>query len=286
MFETPLISGSKTPDFNQPERLPLKGWQPLSPKDIEAEYPIGQLNWSPDGKRLAFVSIRPGDMWSIIWLTDTRGSYVQDLLPPAVSERFNSPGTRAVAISGWLSNKDLAFSQHVGTGAVAYHKVDVERMTYGALCVADQDGDACWSPTGKRLIIEGHLGALIAEDCRFKTSRSLRPCRKALPGGCSLDASEEWQGQWYGFDDWSPDSKHLAVRLDRPGRTFQSSASYIVKIHRRGVPSAFVGLWRAPVHVTTGNPQSFRALSDATRNLAIAAPNNNVDDSFSATRFP
>ncbi len=200
----------KAPDFSQPKRLPLEGWLPLSQKGIDAEYPIYQLLWSPDGKRLAFVSARPSDMWSTIWLTDLDGLHVQDLLPPTVSEIFNSPGSRAVGVDTWLSTKELAFGQHVGTGAVAYYKLDVESQRHWTFCVANQDGGDYWSPTKDHLIIEGHLGAVILVDGRrFKPSRSLPDCRETLLG-CTIE-NYEWSGQWYAFDDWAPDGKRALL---------------------------------------------------------------------------
>ena len=45
----------KGPDFSQPQRLPLKCWLPLSQGRFDAEHPIRQLLWSPDGRHLAFV---------------------------------------------------------------------------------------------------------------------------------------------------------------------------------------------------------------------------------------
>ena len=189
----------KVPDFRRPERLIHKG--------RGAARRVEQILWSPDGQKLAFVSARPGDGWSTIWLAEADGSHVRDLLPPGAP--VVSPGIRAVGISTWLSNREIAFTQHCGTGCAALNKVDVESRAYWGLC---RGGSYYWAPTKERVIFETYfvhgLGLVDEEHAKWVPyevfSSSPQECRPVLQG-----CTEDSQGEGYRFDNWSPDGKRV-----------------------------------------------------------------------------
>lgn len=198
----------KTPDFQQPQRLIRKG--------RGEHHPITQLRWSPDGQKLAFVSSRPGDDWSTTWLTDAEGSQVRDLLPPGTGP--GSPGRRAVEISAWLSDQELAYVAGCGNQCVFLFKIDVDSGRSHHLCTGG--GGFSWAPTKERAVanygpfsalstgglglVEGRPPALGSSD--FPASAE-RECSPKL-GGCH-GMGPNWQGQEVDFSDWSPDGKKV-----------------------------------------------------------------------------
>ncbi len=143
-----------SPNFARPKQL-IASWPAGS-------VPFGQISWSPDGRKLAFVGSRQSDGWHTIWLANVDGSNIRDLLPPGAP--FVSPGVRAVSISGWLSSNELGFSEHCGTGCVAIHKANVETGSYSTLGAVREDGGYYWDPAKKRLVAETHLGGLVILD--------------------------------------------------------------------------------------------------------------------------
>lgn len=197
-------SGGEAVAFSRP------GW-------TDSEIPIRQILWSPDGKRLAFVAPRREDGWDTIWLAEIAGSGTRDLLPPAVSAQFGSPGVRAVGIEAWLSERDLVFSQHVGTGSVALYRVNVETGDFAAYCTASVDGGSSWAPGKQRAALDGHLGALILVNASQTTRLGASAgCNPALRGCEVVDG--KLQGHWYAFESWSPDGSRaiLTRRACRP----------------------------------------------------------------------
>jgi hypothetical protein len=201
-------------EFRQPRRLLRMGW-------CAGGGWTGQLQWSPDGQQLTFTGSRPGDEWGTIWLTDAAGSRVQDLLPPQLSEIFGSAGVRGVGIDTWLSPRELAFSQYLGGGGVAFHKVDVESRQYWSICAATMEGGWYWAPTKDRLILPGSppgtagsKNALIVVDGRHVVPAAVTgppDCQGivSLPFECGMELDHT--GQWYAFDAWAPDGKRALL---------------------------------------------------------------------------
>lgn len=194
----------EAPDFRQPQLLIRKG------RGGGGVYPAPQLLWSPDGQKLAFADSRPGDGWSTIWVADADGSHVRDLLPPGAP--FGSPGVRAVGISTWLSNQEIAFIEHCGTGCVAVYKVEMERGTYWSLGDLTVDGGLYWAPTKRWAIAEMHLGGLgVVEGSRFEpvsssaSSSPQEPYRSVLER--CMNVGGHWEGEQFRLDGWSPDGK-------------------------------------------------------------------------------
>lgn len=194
----------EAPDFQRPRRLIRKG------HCAAGSCPGQQLSWSPDGKKLAFMDSRPGDGWSTIWVADANGSHVRDLLPPGAP--FIVVGSRAVGISGWLSNREIAFYLHCGTGCVSLNKIDVESGTYRHFCTGSLDGAYYWAPTRDQAVSEMHLGGLSlikreAGELISDATSSSKECREVIEG-CTYK-EDKMQGEEYRFDAWAPDGKRV-----------------------------------------------------------------------------
>lgn len=187
------------------------------------ESPIRQILWSPDGKRLAFVAPRREDGWDTIWLAEIGGQGIRDLLPSAVSAQFGSPGVRAVGIEAWLSERDLVFSQHVGAGAVALYRVNIETGGYAAYCTASVDGGSSWSPGKQRAALEGHLGALILVNASQTTRLSVSADCNATLRGCEV-VDGKLRGHWYAFESWSPDGSRAILTRRACGPDYLENA--------------------------------------------------------------
>lgn len=191
----------EAPGFDRPRRLIRKG--------RGEDHPIEQILWSPDGQKLAFVSSRPGDDWTTIWLAEADGSRIRDLLPPG--SPFTSPGVRSVEISAWLSNREIAFAEHSGTGSLDFHRIHGESGAFQNLCTGEVDGGYDWAPAKGRAILEMHLGSLGLVEGKSTKPASSKPvfkrCRTILQG-CTIKEGK-LQGEEYHFSDWSPDGKQF-----------------------------------------------------------------------------
>lgn len=189
---------SRPPSFHEPKRIIRTG----------TAHAPEQLQWSPNGERIALVSSRPGDNWQTIWLANADGSQVRDLLPPDVPP--GATGTRAVGISAWLSNQEIAFTWHCGSGCVGLSKIQVDSGTQASFCIGNLDGDFHWSPQKHRALAEMHLGGfgLVPEESSQQIPRdgsypSPQECRVVLPG--CVFTEDHWHGEEYHFDGWSPE---------------------------------------------------------------------------------
>ena len=194
---------AEAPEFSHPRRVVRKG------SCAAGSCPAPQLVWSPDGKHLAFMDSRPGDGWSTIWVMNADGAEVRDLLP--VGAPFGSPGSRAVFMSAWLNNGEVAFGVHCGTGCVSLNKVAIDDLSYEHFCIGNMDGGFYWTPTRNRVVGELHLGGLSLTEqaaATLTTEESLwDSCQEKLRG-CQFQ-QEEWQGLSWQVDAWSPDSKQV-----------------------------------------------------------------------------
>lgn len=193
---------AEAPDFRRSRRLIRKG------HCAAGSCPGQQISWSPDGKKLAFTDSRPGDGWSTIWVADADGSHVRDLLPPGAP--FGSPGTRAVGISTWLSDQEIAFYLHCGTGCVSLNKIDVASGTYRHFCTGSLDGAYYWAPTKDQAVGEMHLGGLSlikreAGELISDATSAFKECHEVIQG-CTYK-EDKMQDKEYRFDAWAPDGK-------------------------------------------------------------------------------
>ncbi len=171
---------------------------------FSAAHPIEQIDWTPDGDRIVFVSTRPGDQWGTIWSVKPDGSDVRDLLPPGCP--FGSPGIRHVGIEGWASARELVFSTHCGTGCSELVALDIGHLTYSTICMAE--GVTHWAREKNwGISATGHEGLSIAE--RSGTNRGSSDgavsCRTLVPGVEPGRDPRLGTGSKT-FLDWSPDA--------------------------------------------------------------------------------
>lgn len=191
-----------SPSFHEPKRIIRTG----------TTHPPEQLQWSPNGEMIAFVSSRPGDHWQTIWLANADGSQVRDLLPPGAPP--GATGMRAVGLSTWLSNQEIAFTWHCGTGCVGLNKINVDSDAQKSFCIGSLDGDFHWSPAKHLALAEMHLGGFGLVNGQSSQQIPLggpysspQECRSVLPGCVFVE--DKWQGEEYHFDGWSPDEKRV-----------------------------------------------------------------------------
>jgi hypothetical protein len=171
-----------------------------------------QLLWSPNGKRLAFSDTRPGDGWGTIWVVNADGTNVQEILRPGVP--VPGAGHRAVAISTWLSNQELAFSVYCGTGCLALYKIDVDTLSLFHFHTCNADGLLTWAPTKQWTVAELHLGALgliKLTDAQGVSSTTavadISQCTVSVPG--CFPGSVDWEGLSLRPNEWSRDGSQL-----------------------------------------------------------------------------
>lgn len=172
-----------------------------------AEHVITEIAWAPDGSAIAFISRRAGDRvddgWDTIWLTTPTCSDARDLLPRGAP--FVSPGVRAIALSSWLSPRELAFTQHVGTGFVGLAKIEVDTRRYSVFCTAE--GWVHWSPRRDRAAVDLHMGGVGVIDVTATRAVSewATFCPTRIPG-CDGDAAPQPRRK-HVFEAWSPDGR-------------------------------------------------------------------------------
>ncbi len=82
----------------------------------------GDLTWSDDNNRLAFVALRPGDRIYTVMLLDLAAGTIQDLLPDqnAVTDEFGS----MKGIQNWLGNRALSITSSCGTDCLQVIEID------------------------------------------------------------------------------------------------------------------------------------------------------------------
>ncbi|MBI3248176.1 MAG: PD40 domain-containing protein [Deltaproteobacteria bacterium] len=191
----------EAPDFRHSKRLIRKG--------RGEEHAIEQLRWSPDGQHLAFVSSRPGDNWSTIWLTDADGSHLRDLLHPGIGP--GSPGVRNIRISTWLNNREVAFVSGCGTECTALAKINVKDSSVTGIRTGNVDGEYVWTRTKSHAAIRTHLGGICVVDTLRPAPTaavcSAEGCWACLEGCATREPP--WQGDEYSVTDWAPAGKSV-----------------------------------------------------------------------------
>jgi WD40 repeat protein len=111
---------------------------------------VTQISWSPDAKRVAFVSVRLGDEWDTVWVANADGSKLHDGVP--VSSPINSPGIRSMGIETWLDNQRIALAMGCGTGYVCHYIADTESGEASDLC--SSTGPLFWSANKEYAVAE------------------------------------------------------------------------------------------------------------------------------------
>ena len=168
-------------------------------------------SWSPDGKRIVFVSNRDGHVDVMrglptdeIYVTDADGGNQQNLTNDPNDDRNPS----------WSPDgKQIAFaSDRVGKNNVEIYVMDADggnpqRLTNNPL----DDQFPSWSPDGKRIVFSS------MRDGHFETKFAITYEIYVMDadGGNQQRLTENRKNDW--FPSWSPDGKRIAFASDRKG---------------------------------------------------------------------
>ena len=152
---------------------------------LQLTYPNGLdglPRWSPDGTRVAYVSLLPGRPWKI-FLVSAQGGTPEELLPSDDGE----------ADPTWSADgKRLAFGRRAATLVLGIYIVDLSTHQVSLLPGSENFFSPRWSPDGN------YLAALNADSSALMLYNF---------------STQKWS-QWInepglGFPNWSPDGKYI-----------------------------------------------------------------------------
>ncbi len=174
---------------------------------------MSQLVWSPGGDKLAFEAIAADNFTPTIFLYDTSGNRVQDLIPQTSPFFVFHHG---VAISEWLDDNRLAFEQQCGTDCVSLSVINLKDHSDWYFC---QGNDTFhWSPDKQLAVVtvdapfrQGGVHLLRVQDARPLVGHpDTWPGPDCCPTieGCVFRQPENTPtGEYVTFESWAADSK-------------------------------------------------------------------------------
>jgi len=126
-------------------------------QDAGSTEEIRQIEWSPDGRRIAFVAGHPDPLGgTTIWIVDSTGEHLQDLLPAGSSPQ-PGPQRRNVGIDAFLANDKIAYSMGVGSGMAEDFTVETSSDNTQELCMSR--GPTFWSPDKTLMLAQNDQNA-------------------------------------------------------------------------------------------------------------------------------
>ena len=175
-------------------------------------------SWSPDGKRIAFVSERDGhviDGWPTneIYVMDADGGNQQNLTNNPhydMSPSWSPDGKRIVFQSDReepLRDVDIYVMDADGKNP--------QNLTNNP----NSDWHPSWSPDGKRIVFSAR------RDGKFEIATTHEIYVMDADGGNQQRLTENRQNDW--FPSWSPDGKRIAFASDRKGE-FENFEIYVM----------------------------------------------------------
>ena len=163
------------PDGSGLRRLTHNGWSP---------------DWSPDGRRIAFVSDREGS--AAIYVMAADGSEVR-LIGPGTEPAWSPDGWRLAFVHGadiWVMNTDGSDRRLLTDPAS-----DTWTSPDGGRFPGQSDGNPFWSPDGTRIAFQRLYGGYDSRLYSIPAS-----------GGTPTKIRDMLRETW---DDWSPDGTRL-----------------------------------------------------------------------------
>ena len=169
-------------------------------------------SWSPDGKRIAFVSNRDGHvnirgrLTYEIYVMDANGENQQNLTNDPSNDRspsWSADGRRIV----FQSDRDNDRDHNIEIYVMDADGSNPQRLTNNPT----EDEDPAWSPDGRRIVFsarrEGHV------ENKFGITHEIYVMN--ADGGNEQRLTENRNNDW--SPSWSPDGKRIAFMSDRKG---------------------------------------------------------------------